>query len=223
MNRHGISLDPDRERSSSGPLGRNAHSLTSGRPNGHAVNRAGPEKGGLVAGHTIVPGNEPARGGINQAGLDYSHPAGRSSRRDCTKSGIWRTAVARPCFPHGNITIIPLKRQNGARVRLLFCIIANSSWGHGGTEQNRSSPPMPQQTKTPPAGAEGAWLLNHTGQGRAGQIPASTGPCTAWKARWSPSRSTRTTAPSRTSPPRIFSASGSCTSFWIVRFSGRAP
>ena len=33
----------------------------------------------------------------------------------------------------------------------------------------------------------------------------------------------RTTSPSRTSPSRIFSASGSCTCFWITRLSGRAP
>src|SRR4029079_4154227 len=34
---------------------------------------------------------------------------------------------------------------------------------------------------------------------------------------------TRTREPSGISPARILSASGSCTSRWITRFSGRAP
>jgi hypothetical protein len=62
-------------------------------------------------------------------------------------------------------------------------------------------------------------------------VSGLAGPCTITvRARrcspiTSPSSSavTGTVAPSRISPASSFSASSSCSAFWITRFSGRAP
>ena len=67
-----------------------------------------------------------------------------------------------------------------------------------------------------PAGAEAPARVARVGQ-------ASTAATTFVKVSSSPRASTRTVSPGWISPSSSLSASGSCTSRWIVRLSGRAP